>query len=329
MQVMGAHDQEGAEPEGVMAEARSSNEMLPRFVAAMLCAILLCMTPARTPAQTVQYIHTDVLGSVVAVTDENRNVIERREYESYGAQLTPAIADGPGYAGHVQDAATGLSYLQQRYYDPELGRFLSVDPITANANTGGNFNRYKYANNNPYKFTDPDGRAEEYAGAFGAALGYILGHSGDDTAGLRTLREAELAAGNIAGAADAVDDAAAVVQVAEAIVEGGGVREVAGAVTTAAAGAIVRKKQRNAPPGPDPAANGKPHSRIEKPGPDGQYTTHNGDGTYKQYRGSGQDHGGIPRPIVKETKLNTAPDGQQYPSKPEVRPARPNEVPRG
>lgn len=48
--------------------------------------------------------------------------------------------------------------MQQRYYDPSLGRFLSVDPVTANPNTGTNFNRYWYANNNPYKFTDPDGR---------------------------------------------------------------------------------------------------------------------------------------------------------------------------
>jgi RHS repeat-associated protein len=46
----------------------------------------------------------------------------------------------------------------QRYYDPGIGRFLSVDPVTANDNTGGNFNRYWYANNNPFRFTDPDGR---------------------------------------------------------------------------------------------------------------------------------------------------------------------------
>lgn len=37
-------------------------------------------------------------------------------------------------------------------------RFVSVDPVKANASTGANFNRYNYANNNPYKFTDPDGR---------------------------------------------------------------------------------------------------------------------------------------------------------------------------
>ena len=103
-------------------------------------------------------MHTDALGSVVAVTDENRNIVERREYEPYGEQLTPTVQDGPGYTGQVMDVATGLTYMQQRYYDPELGRFLSVDPVTANANTGANFNRYWYANNNPYRFTDPDGR---------------------------------------------------------------------------------------------------------------------------------------------------------------------------
>lgn len=35
---------------------------------------------------------------------------------------------------------------------------MSVDPVTADGNTGSNFNRYWYANNNPYKFKDPDGR---------------------------------------------------------------------------------------------------------------------------------------------------------------------------
>jgi RHS repeat-associated protein len=47
----------------------------------------------------------------------------------------------------------------QRYYDPILGRFLSVDPKEADPKTGASFNRYDYANNNPYRFTDPDGRA--------------------------------------------------------------------------------------------------------------------------------------------------------------------------
>ncbi len=42
--------------------------------------------------------------------------------------------------------------MQQRYYDPQVGRFLSVDPAASE------FNRYDYAADNPYRFTDPDGR---------------------------------------------------------------------------------------------------------------------------------------------------------------------------
>ena len=48
--------------------------------------------------------------------------------------------------------------MQQRYYDPLAARFMSLDPVTTDANTGGMFNRYVYGNNNPYRFTDPDGR---------------------------------------------------------------------------------------------------------------------------------------------------------------------------
>jgi hypothetical protein len=48
--------------------------------------------------------------------------------------------------------------MQQRYYDPSFGRFLSVDPLTAYENPVGAFNGYRYGNNNPYKFVDPDGR---------------------------------------------------------------------------------------------------------------------------------------------------------------------------
>ena len=88
-------------------------------------------------------------------------------------------------------------------------------------------------------------------------------------------------------------------------------------------------KSRNKPPSPLPDAEGLPHSIIERPGIDGQYTTYNGDGTWKQYRGSGQDHGPIPRPNVKETGLNTAPDGSQFTGKPKVREPRSDEFPGG
>lgn len=63
-----------------------------------------------------------------------------------------------GFAGHVNEADTGLVYMQQRYYDPIAGRMMSIDPVSTDADTGSVFNRYNYANNSPYKFVDPDGR---------------------------------------------------------------------------------------------------------------------------------------------------------------------------
>ena len=130
-----------------------------RIVSAAILALLLS---AGAQAQTtVEYIHTDALGSPVAVTDAFGNVIEHEVYEPYGSPITRPPSDQPGFTGHVADSLTGLTYMQQRYYDPQVGRFLSVDPVTAHSNPVGAFNRYWYANNNPYRFTDPDGREIE------------------------------------------------------------------------------------------------------------------------------------------------------------------------
>ena len=112
---------------------------------------------AGSGAVSVRYQHTDALGSPVAETNEQAAVVLRTAYTPYGASIG-AATDGVGYTGHVMDGSTGLTYMQQRYYDPIIGRFLSIDPITAYSNPVGAFNRYWYANNNPYKFTDPDGR---------------------------------------------------------------------------------------------------------------------------------------------------------------------------
>jgi RHS repeat-associated protein len=108
----------------------------------------------------VKYQHTDALGSPVAVTNASGQVIERMDYEPWGAIIGKSNHNGIGYTGHVMDAATGLTYMQQRYYDQSIGRFLSIDPVAALSNPGLMFNRYKYAGNSPYRFIDPDGRAE-------------------------------------------------------------------------------------------------------------------------------------------------------------------------
>lgn len=136
------------------------NGRIKKWFHQMLLGVMVATVLPAVQAQTVEYIHTDALGSVVAVTDQNKQVLERREYEPFGDQISPsARKDGPNYTGHVLDTDTGLVYAQQRYYDPLLGRFLSTDPIAADTGAGANFNRYWYANNSPYRFTDPDGRS--------------------------------------------------------------------------------------------------------------------------------------------------------------------------
>ncbi len=128
----------------------------------MATAVLSLLVAFGASAQTVRYIHTDGLGSPVLATDKDRNVLERSEYEPYGSLLNRPATDEPGYGGHVMDATTAMSYMQQRYYDPQLGLFLSTDPMVAYSNPVKFFNRYKYAANNPYTFKDPDGRAEYF-----------------------------------------------------------------------------------------------------------------------------------------------------------------------
>jgi RHS repeat-associated protein len=129
------------------------------MLARLLFIWVFLLSSAAFASGEVMYIHTDGLGSPVAKSDKNGNYISgsRTRYEPYGATAagaTPTI----GFTGHVNDPDTGLIYMQQRYYDPYAGRFLSTDPVLTDANTGSAFNRYVYANNNPYTYIDPDGR---------------------------------------------------------------------------------------------------------------------------------------------------------------------------
>ncbi|WP_432592893.1 RHS repeat-associated core domain-containing protein [Stenotrophomonas maltophilia] len=145
------------------------------MVIGLVVAICSATYALESKADTVTYIHTDALGSVVAESDETGRVTKRYSYEPYGAPIGTNIEDGVGYAGHVSDSATGLSYMQQRYYDPDLGRFLSVDPVTMYGNGDWrHFNAYAYGFNSPYTFKDPDGRCPICPALFGAAGGMAV-----------------------------------------------------------------------------------------------------------------------------------------------------------
>ncbi len=105
-------------------------------------------------------------------------VLWQERYTPYGITLDNAAAndDQAGYTGHIKDSDTGLVYMQARYYDPVIGRFYSNDPVGTIGHLQHNnpvhgFNRYAYANNNPYKYTDPDGEfAQMFLGALAGAI---------------------------------------------------------------------------------------------------------------------------------------------------------------
>lgn len=131
---------------------------------------------ATRTAGTVSYQHTDALGSPVATTNAAGQVTEQTQYEPYGAAIGKTV-DGVGYTGHVMDGPTELTYMQQRYYDPACGCFVSTDAVTAyDSGDMRLFNRYAYAFNNPYKFTDPDGRCPQclWGAPIGAGVNIVV-----------------------------------------------------------------------------------------------------------------------------------------------------------
>ena len=140
---------------------------------------------------TTTFSHTDALGSPVARTSSAGQLLSnsRTRYEAYGATAAGTNPTGIGFTGHVNDADTGLVYMQQRYYDPIAGRFLSVDPVTTNAKDGSFFGRYHYANNNPYKFVDPDGRAGALAACAAGPVGCAVGVAVTIAVGAKALSD--------------------------------------------------------------------------------------------------------------------------------------------
>ncbi len=124
----------------------------------------------------VVFYHNDHLGSPIAASDDFGELLWEEEYQPYGEKIN--AVDYPstvGYTGHQHDEGTGLTYMQARYYDPVVGRFMGVDPVGFVEGNPVSFNRFAYGNNNPYKFVDPDGRQATLLWCFGGPLGCAAG----------------------------------------------------------------------------------------------------------------------------------------------------------
>jgi RHS repeat-associated protein len=120
-------------------------------------------------AETVstRYFHTDHLGSISVITDENAVVLERLSYDAWGKRRFASGADDPtgsitsqstrGFTGQEQLDTVALVHLNGRVYDPMVGRMISADPTVPDPLNAQTWNRYSYVGNDPLAFTDPSG----------------------------------------------------------------------------------------------------------------------------------------------------------------------------
>lgn len=125
--------------------------------------LLAAITPT-----TVEHFSLDHLGSPRLLTDVVGNKIAQHTYLPFGKELGAMTNDGEPmkFTGHERDkdpsgGTNPLDYMHARYYPPDMGRFLSVDPILSIKRAMRNpqaWNRYSYVRNMPLTYTDPDGR---------------------------------------------------------------------------------------------------------------------------------------------------------------------------
>jgi len=145
---------------------------------------------------TTSYLR-DGLNSAVADANGSGTSTANYFYSPYGDTASTGTPSTPlQYSGREDDGATGLYYYRARYYSPQLGRFISEDPI----GLGGGTNFYAYVNGNPVSYRDPQGKELTLAliggglGAiYGAVNGYLAGDRGWELA-------ADIAAGGGSGA---------------------------------------------------------------------------------------------------------------------------------
>ena|GEM_PF-2942093 len=152
----------------VVAEYDGGGTLLRKYVYGPGIDEPLAMIAVDGPTETWYYYHFNGLGSVIALSDANGDLVESYSYNVFGS---PTIYDGDGeeisasaignpymFTGRRYDEDTGLYYYRLRDYHPVLGRFVQNDPI----GYIGGMNLYRYCNNNPVNWTDPLGLASSW-----------------------------------------------------------------------------------------------------------------------------------------------------------------------
>jgi RHS repeat-associated protein len=144
---------------------------------------------------TIEYLHTDALGSPRIITNATGAVTSTSTYDTYGNRTQhTGISDSTiGYTGNWTDPTARVIHLRARDYDPRTGQFLTIDP-----NVDTTLQPYAYAGNNPLQNTDPSGQCPICVsviggGVIGGLVGggtYLWKHRNDDNFSLGDMAKA-------------------------------------------------------------------------------------------------------------------------------------------
>jgi RHS repeat-associated protein len=141
------------------------------------CVLLFFLCSAAAAQDRITYFVNDATRSPVAALDSSGSVIWRADYDPFGriVSTTGTISTQRRWLGAKLDSESGLMPMGARNYYPNIGRFLSVDPLLfgdlppVNVASPSRLNAYAYGLNNPLRFTDLSGalpvdiRPEGYA----------------------------------------------------------------------------------------------------------------------------------------------------------------------
>ncbi len=137
-----------------------------------------------------QYFYiTNHMGDVIGITDSTGTLIAQYEYDEWGNVLSTsdnniANINPIRYRGYYQDAETGYYYLQSRYYDAAICRFINADVVEISdvvKNISSGINLFSYCNNNPTNDSDPKGNISDklVKGILGGILGGVIQYLAD------------------------------------------------------------------------------------------------------------------------------------------------------
>ena len=139
----------------LLAELDASFQVIQKYVHAPGIDRPLLMRQG----DAVTFFHADRRGNVARLTDTKGQTTARYQYDAFGNVVNhTGESESPFlFTGRTLDSATGLYHLRAREYDPQQGRFASVDPAPVDLEDPLNLNPYLYARNNPMRYADPLG----------------------------------------------------------------------------------------------------------------------------------------------------------------------------